>query len=407
MKRVRYSVGMSDEIVHLGASDFDACVAFLNRVFSEDGSLDFAAMLPTIYQPTEEHMGCHLAVRRGGDLAAVVGVFPMTLRMGEAALRLAGIGSVSVDPAHRGEGLMRLLMDRAMAEIRAGGFHLAWLAGQRQRYAYWGFERAGVRQRFTIEKRSLKHLDGATLGAGALEAWRAGGRWSAVDEDDDAWSAIADWRQRRPIRCDRGRDAIDATRWLRAHHHTPRVWLDGEDRPRALVVANESGQGVTEWGASDVDRELAGIAAWVEGGTDEHSAWFDADPLPGRTNRVFSAWADGTSRSDAGNWCVLDWPAVLSASLSARHAADPLPNGEASVQITGFTQAAVGLRIDGDHAQVAEVDGPTALAVDHHAAHRLLFGPVAPAFTADVPAAASALHAWCPLPLWLPRLDYV
>lgn len=407
MKRVQHSPGTSDEIVRLGAGDFDACVAFLNRVFNEHGSIDFASMLPATYQPTDEHMGCHLAVRRGGDLAAVVGVFPMTLRMGETALRLAGIGSVSVDPAHRGAGLMRLLMDRAMAETRAGGFHLAWLDGQRQRYAYWGFERAGVRQRFTIRKQSLKHLDAPTLGAGALEAWRAGGRWSAIGEDDDAWNTIAAWQQRRPIRCDRGRGAVDTARSCRSHHQTPRVWLDHADHPCALVVANGSGQGVTEWCAPDADRELAGIAAWVEGGTDERSAWVDADPLPGRTNRALSAWADETSQSDAGNWCVLDWPAVLSASLSARHAADPLPNGEASLQITGFTQAAVSLRVDGDHAQAVEVDGPTALTIDHYAAHRLLFGPVAPAFTADIPAAASGLHAWCPLPLWLPRLDHV
>jgi len=50
------------------------------------------------------------------------------------------------------------------------------------------------------------------------------------------------------------------------------------------------------------------------------------------------------------------------------------------------------------------VDGPATIESDALLAHRLLFGPLRPSQIIELPAAAAALDAWCPLPLyWAPQ----
>src|SRR5665647_2141986 len=130
------SIGM-DEITRLGTADFEEGIDFLNRVFSKpDSPMDFLRSLPKIYRAEEHLMSCNLAIRRDGRIRAVVGVFPMEVSIGGRILKAAGIGGVSTHPEERGHGLMRRLMEAALADMAAKGVALSVLGGQRQRYHY-------------------------------------------------------------------------------------------------------------------------------------------------------------------------------------------------------------------------------------------------------------------------------
>ena len=99
---------MSDEVIQLRGTDFDECMDFLNEVFSEHAPHDFAGMLPSIYQPTDEQMACNYAIRVDGKLAAVVGLFPAQWQVGDQVLKVGGIGGVSTHKRVRGAGYMKL-----------------------------------------------------------------------------------------------------------------------------------------------------------------------------------------------------------------------------------------------------------------------------------------------------------
>ncbi|SVE51359.1 uncharacterized protein METZ01_LOCUS504213, partial [marine metagenome] len=53
---------MSNAIIQLTANDFEESMDFLNLVFSAYSPHDFANMLPSVYRPTDELMGCNYAI---------------------------------------------------------------------------------------------------------------------------------------------------------------------------------------------------------------------------------------------------------------------------------------------------------------------------------------------------------
>jgi len=97
---------MKVEVVQLTAADWEEGLTFLNGVFGEHRPHDFATLLPSIYQPTEEFMACNHAVREDGNIRAVVGLFPIDWQVGDTRLKVGGIGGVSTHESVRGKGYM-------------------------------------------------------------------------------------------------------------------------------------------------------------------------------------------------------------------------------------------------------------------------------------------------------------
>ncbi len=302
---------MPDTIVQLSANDYDPALAFLDRVFGEHRPHDFRHLLPAIYQPTDEHMRCNYAIQRDGHIKAIVGVFPITQCVGPTTLRIAGIGGVSVDPACRGEGLMRILMDHAVREIDHAGYDLSWLGGQRQRYRYWGYEVGGTTLKFTLDKRALKHdLHNAT----PLTLHHV------THENDPHLRAMHALHNATPTACIRTAQAFP--RHLRNHHHTARAGLDGQGRVVAYASTSSDGSTTSELVAATPADTLGLVRALAEQST---SQWptFHTPALPGPVSRALSACADNTTYSDAYNWRIKDWPKVVNAWLTLQHAHAP------------------------------------------------------------------------------------
>ena len=112
-------------------------VEFMRGAFWVAAPPNFSKTLPQLYRP--EVMHWQWGIRRGDQLMAIVGLFPRTLLVLGAELKVGGIGGVSTHQRlSRGSGHMRQLMHHCKQEMISDGCHLAFLGGQRQRYAYYG-----------------------------------------------------------------------------------------------------------------------------------------------------------------------------------------------------------------------------------------------------------------------------
>ena len=388
---------MTETIVKLTSTDFDEAIAHLSVVFNDP---NFAQLVPALYEPTDRHMGCNLAVRRSGRIAAIVGVFPIDWVVGGTRLKLAGIGGVSVHPDFRGQGLMRLLMDAAMTEIERAGYHAACLGGNRRRYGHWGFEKAGVEAAFVVTANSLEHLDRSTLIAGHdpfhIEP--------AADSDLPAMHALS---CRRPIHCTRASESFP--RHLRNWRRQP-------------LVLHSSGSRVAGYACFD-PQDASCVDCCFENDAALRSFLAIQTAAAGRPLRMFvpfirdqqfahlEALADDSSLIESGNWRIYDWPAVLGALLRVKHAATPLAPGSCTVRIAEArrpgapaTSDSVTFRMSADRDVSCHLcDDPPDIETDGVRLLRALASPL----PSDLPRTASPLAQWRPLPLMIPMQDRI
>lgn len=388
---------MTDSIIKLTSTDFDEAIAHLSLVFSDP---NFAELVPALYEPTDRHMSCNLALRRNGRIAAIVGVFPIDWVVGDTRLKLAGIGGVSVHPDFRGQGFMRLLMDAAMAEIDEAGYHAACLGGNRRRYGHWGFEKAGVEAAFVVTANSLEHTGQSTLAAGH-GPFQIG---PAAESDLPAMHALY---RRRPIHC------------VRAAQSFPRHLRNWRREPLVLHASDNRVAGYACFDPQD--------ASFVECCFENDSALRSFleihSETVGRPLRMFvplirdqqfvslEALADDASLVESSNWRIYDWPAVLGALLRVKHAATPLAPGSCTIRVTApphlSRRASRGtgtfrISVDAQASCVPSDDPPD---FETSGAHllRALAGPL----PLDLPRGASSLAPWRPLPLAIPMQDRI
>lgn len=134
---------------------------FANMVFSvEYGRTSFAELLPKAYSPERCGIVSHHIIREEDRIRALIDLYPLTLRLQgrkDMAVRAAYVGTVSVHPNARGRGYMIELMKRVEEDARNQGCALMILDGERHRYQYYGFERAGIRYDFWVETGNIRH----------------------------------------------------------------------------------------------------------------------------------------------------------------------------------------------------------------------------------------------------------
>lgn len=131
---------------------------FINFVFSQaHRPHDFRALLPKVYA----HPGFsqyHVVAVENGRIRGTVALLPLTLRVsGGDTLSVGYIGSVSAHPYDKGAGHMKKLMNLTLENAEKAGYDLLTLGGQRQRYAYFGFERAEMHRTFRLRTPNVRH----------------------------------------------------------------------------------------------------------------------------------------------------------------------------------------------------------------------------------------------------------
>jgi predicted N-acetyltransferase YhbS len=384
---------MNGDIVRLGAADFEEAVDFLNLVFGTHGPHDFELLLPKLYRRDDECMGWNRAVKEGGRIRAIVGLFPLSWQVGDTQLKMGGIGGVSSHPRCRGAGYMKALMLDCVDTMRREGQHLSWLGGQRQRYGYFGYERCGVGLEYRVSKTNLRHIGAQP---GTL-------RFVPIEEGDKAELARAkELYDARPSRATR--EGHDFWQICRSWQDRPHAAVDEDGDMVGYVVANSSGDHLSEVCAVDAAEAATMVRAWV-GDTKAGSVVVDVPAWDLGLGRALDVFAEGAQAKTSGNWQIFDWCAVLEALLLLKGRTAPLADGEAVLEIQGYGRLRLVVR-QGE-GRCERTDAAAGLSCDALTAHRLLFGPLSPAQVVELPRAVWALEAWCPLPLSWARPDGV
>ena len=99
-----------------------------------------------------------LLIKEKNEIASLVRIFPLLLHIGDAKLKVAGIGSVSTSFSHRGKGYMSILMKRAIEEMKKDGYSISILWGDRHRYSNFGYEVSGQVIEMSITQRGLEKI---------------------------------------------------------------------------------------------------------------------------------------------------------------------------------------------------------------------------------------------------------
>ena len=402
---------MSSAVERLSTVDFDELIGLLDLSFGKPPAGSFAVSLPALYQRNDPSMQRNYVIREAGRIVANVGLFPMTWQVGDTTLAMDGIGGVAVHPDHRRRGHMRVIMDSLLPVMRERGCQLSYLGGQRQRYGYWGWERCGSQLRASISRPCVTHglkdgLNGRELPAISLEVVAA--------PDRELTAAMYAIHMRQPNRC--VRDAASFDLFLRNWLCRPAVARDDAGRivgyavggfgeslyyPQQVIELATDPPGDVEL-ATAILRELATVHG--EAGY-ELLMPCDASPM----QRSLSMWVESMAIEPAGNWLILDWPAVTDAMLKRRAAAGELAAGRVKVRIVDATGGPITIALvcDGNVQRCERVDESADIELDALTATRVLFGPTAPSMQVALVGEAKLLDAWCPLPLAIDSPDHV
>lgn len=384
---------MENTIIQLTADDFEEAMDFLNLIFGVYNPHDFESLIPAIYRPTDEHMAYNHAIKQNGRIRAIVGMYPITLHIGDVAVRIAGIGAVSTHRNDRDRGYMKALMNHCVEQMKAQGYHLSCLGGQRQRYRYYGYEVCGTKYIFTVNKNNIRHCYKDTPNI----------RFEPITSDDEAYLVKArTLHDAQPLHCERSHE--DFYRYCVGWHNKPYAALDEDGRMVGYVVANEPSDHVSELCAEDDDIATRMVRAWVVQYPVKPIS-IDMHPLGDSLFYTLGQISEHVRVKESGNWQVFDWITVTDALMKTRCLSGLMADGAVVVDIDGYD--AMRMYVDGAEAGCVATDARPDVTCDAPTAMRLLFGPLLPSLVMPLPAQAKAFESWCPLPLSIRWQDQV
>jgi predicted N-acetyltransferase YhbS len=147
------------------AEELPALVRLANAVFRSGGSGDMAAEYPLVFD-CENLDGLRIISDQRGPVAHV-GVCIRDAHLLGARLRVASIGAVCTDPAHRGQGLASVLMSDARRFARDRGASLMLISGGRGLYHRLGYVTVGRFLRYRMDSSQLNGAESPEVELGS------------------------------------------------------------------------------------------------------------------------------------------------------------------------------------------------------------------------------------------------
>lgn len=362
--------------------DEAALIDFANYVFSQSSRPhDFKRLLPKVYgdHVFAADMAAHYIARRDGAIRALVAMLPLEMRVLDSRLSLGFVGSVSVHPYERGQGHMKRLMGDMLSDARRRGLDLLILGGQRQRYGYFGFERAGVGLHYTVTATNLRHCLG--------EADVSDISFSRLTADQpDELAFVHRLCRARSVYVER-----PESRLLDILHSWDSDCL--LIRKGGDMIGYVSGA-IIEIGLTDESLLPLVLRALFAAKGLEHAA-LSVAPYETERIRALRPLCESYSLQSLEMVNVLNWQSVLTALLRLKASYTRLEDGCVTLKVDG---GAFALQVRDGRPTVTRFAGAPDLSLGHLEATQLLFG-------LESAVCAHPLYNWLPLPFFMSAAD--
>jgi predicted N-acetyltransferase YhbS len=377
---------MSIQYAKADAGDYAEIIDLANYVFSAASRpTDFPSLLPKLYAPERFMDGIHYIAREEGRIKALVGAYPLELRVLAEALPGRGIGMVSVHPRARSQGCMRALMAEALRDMQRDGIAFSCLGGQRQRYEYFGYTPLGSYLAFECNSANLRH---------AAAAAGSGLSLKRLAKDDDAGlDTVFRLHEAKLCAAARPRDRLFA---LLSSWRAEAYLFTGTAHGYAVRQGNE----ITEINLDEPDHCLEAVKLLMET-LGEERVIVRARPEERRKIAALSRFAESWNLRTAYSFAFFDLYRMLEPFVRLACTIRRIPDGSAGIHISGCTPMTLAVS-DGTPSF-----SPGAAQIDLslpsiQAASRFFFSWLTPLI--DERASASPLlHSLLPLPLsWEP-----
>lgn len=376
--------------------DREQLLACADHAFKSLPQGGFGALLPKLYGPKARVEGNHLIAEEDGTIQGLVLAEPMDYRVLEERLKIAGVGTVSVAEQARGRGIMKALMKETVIRLKREGYAFALLGGQRQRYAYWGFEPCGTLACFQWNQANLRHSDPVTekdrielvpMKPGSEECEKAFELWNRepvrVERDHDRFYDILCSWQSRPYVCMK-QDRFAGYAVIRIEEDT------NTGRIKELVLE----KGIHAAAVLHAADECLNIR---QGSI--RVSWKKQELL-----KQLEELCEAEHLECDHKFLILDWCTVLKAMLILKQSCQPLQDNEAVLGITQRDGDRIVIRITVKKGQVSviqEAEATTDIELTASKAARILFRSTLVHYEEleRLPA------GWFPLPLYVDEQD--
>jgi predicted N-acetyltransferase YhbS len=341
---------MTVQYARADAADYDEVIDLGNYVFSAARTPhDFPALLPKLYRREYFMEGIHYLAKEDGRIKAVIGAYPLDMRILGEHLPGRGIGMVSVHPYARSRGYMRALMEMALEDMRRDGVVFSCLGGQRQRYEYFGYTPAGTRLVFECRKANVRHTLGRdfTPGFSLREIGPA---------DRDLLEKIRLFHESKIARLERKGDRFFDI--LSSWKSRIYALLEGETFG-GYLVSNSGGEEIIEINLEDLSRLPEAVSLFLDSpdrtGKSDRAA-VAAQPHEREKLAVLSRFAEDYTLSTAYSFNIFDYPRMLGALLNLKARNDSLADGSAVLRIGGGKSLRIA--VSGGRPSVTPADSP-------------------------------------------------
>ena len=369
------------QVERLCQKDYAEVLEVMNTSFTTPTHVaDFEKHLPIMWSGEHDYMSRHFGVRENGKLIAVVGVYPLPVKIAGHELLFSTVGNIGTLQQARGKGCMKALMDAAMKELDRLDADASRLGGLRSRYNRFGYDHAGSTYFFTLTRRNVQENPGRRF------------TFRLIEQGDEQAVAFARSCQQRGGVYALRQTHLDFYMSMRAWEHQPYLALDENNEPVGYACVSPDGKALAELGAKE-GVSVVDLAASLLEINDVPFVKFQLSLADQQSVKEAFAVCENWSVQPASMFKIRHWDRVVAALFDLACSMKPMADGAATLAIEGW--GTLKMTVKNQKATVEKTDDPADLTLDHRTATQVFFGPLQPVIFP----AGSVLSAWLPLPL--------
>ena len=355
----------------------------------------FEGLLPKCYREEYRPQDQNYVVTEDGILTCAVGAYDHKISVCGKTLLCRGIGNVGVHPDHRSKGYMKLAMKKALDDMIEDKIALSTLGGRRQRYQYFGYDSAGMKYNFSINRDNIRHVYGDFSSPYSVKLIT-----DPADPLIDEILRITKNKHFIPIRS--REEYLDIANSWKARLLTFSDTADGDRFVGYCIMdQNNSLSEVQCEKDGDFMNAIRSVFAYLDSGFSIAIPSYDTEYA-----KALSLVAEWHSVTSSMMYNVLDYAAVIDAFMALKLTYAKVPSGKITLKIHGYAKdETVCITVNNGEYTVESLDNTaeTDLELSHFEATELLFCPVSPMRETMCP----FVRTLFPLPIWMYRADEV